>query len=172
MRKSSNNRTAPVVENKIISKEEIKSISISISNKNKIVENESPTNQTQTNISEKQEKEFNEVVLTAAWLEYAASLEKDVHIIKSIEKAIPSSIQNHTFLVKVENALQEKFINDLKSDILSFLRKKLENDKIEFTIQIEKNTIQKPTTIQDRFNEMISKNENFRKLATELSLEI
>lgn len=98
--------------------------------------------------------------------------EKDVHIVKALEKT-SILLQNQTsFEVTIENSIQEKIILDLKGDILSFIRNQLENDLLDFNIRMETSETNKPSTAQDRFNEMLTDNEDFRRLADELSLEI
>jgi DNA polymerase-3 subunit gamma/tau len=115
---------------------------------------------------------FSSDDLHAAWAKMIASLNADVHIIKAIEKAILHWEQGNSFVLKLGNSLQEKNINDLKGDILTFLRNELKNSDVNFTTQVEENIMKKPVTNQDRLKEMIDKNENFRRLASELSLEV
>lgn len=103
---------------------------------------------------------------------FRQSMSADVHILKSIEKCVPVLKMENLFELVVENSIQQKIVMDLKGDILPFLRDKLAHDNIDFTVSVEMTEINKPITSHDKLNEMLSKNESFRKLATDLSLEI
>ena len=89
-----------------------------------------------------------------------------------IEKIIPAKQQGNAFILRVANSMQEDELLKMKQEILAFLRSTLQNDAVDFTVAVDETSIQKPTTNQDRFNEMLNKNEDFRRLANDLSLEI
>ncbi|MDL2262762.1 hypothetical protein LJC11_04590 [Bacteroidales bacterium OttesenSCG-928-I21] len=117
-------------------------------------------------------KPFTQEELSKKWNEFVNSLEEDVHVLKSLERSELTYQNDASFLIKVDNSLQEKMIHDLKAEILIYLKKELQNDSITFTVSVEENITKKPVTLQDKFNELLEKNEDFRRLADELSLEI
>jgi Zn-dependent M16 (insulinase) family peptidase len=127
---------------------------------------------------EKEEKKsernssFTQEELIKNWMSFRQSMSADVHVLKSIEKCVPLLKTENLFELVVENSIQQKIVMDLKGDILPFLRDKLAHDNLDFTVSVEMTEINKPITSQDKLNEMLSKNEAFRKLATDLSLEI
>ena len=149
-----------------------KSISISI---NSAFETKTPEQEEKPQIVQEAQTQyvaFTQEALSAAWTSFVKSLNKDIHIIKLIEKIIPAKQQGNTFILRVANSMQEDELLKMKQEILTFLRSALQNDAIDFTVAVDETTIQKPTTSQDRFNEMLNKNEDFRRLANDLSLEI
>ena len=115
---------------------------------------------------------FSQNDLSKAWADLAKSIDKEVHIVKFIENAVPVSDGKPVFALKVENNIQEQAIQNTKEDILQFLKNQLQNDSLDFAIQIEESTVQRPLTPQERFNKMLAENESFRKLSAEISLEV
>jgi DNA polymerase-3 subunit gamma/tau len=115
---------------------------------------------------------FTQEILSKAWQATANSLNKEVHIVRFIENAVPAAADGDHFILKVENAIQNDTIQNIKGEILQSLKNSLQNDFVDFSIQIEENTIQKVLTPQDRFSKMLGDNESFRKLANDLHLEI
>ncbi len=149
----------------------LKSISISMHpGKNKPEQPEEGT-VTQQSVANRSDS-FTQEQLTEAWMLFLKSLEVDVHIVKSIEKCILTLQDDNVFALKMANSFQEKNVLEMKADILAFLRDKLQNDKIDFRIEIDETSIERPATTQDKLNEMLAKNEDFRRLANGLSLEI
>ncbi len=117
---------------------------------------------------------FSQEQFLAAWTALLKRLsEKEMHhLMRSIEKKTPVIREDKSFTVIVANSLLEKELMEKKADILLFLRQKLQNNQINFTVEVDSDTIEKPLMAKDRLNEMFAKNENFRKLAGSLSLEI
>ncbi|GHT31851.1 DNA polymerase III subunit gamma/tau [Bacteroidia bacterium] len=115
---------------------------------------------------------FSQETLSKAWETTAKSMNKEVHIVKFIENAVPVFETGNRFILKVENAIQNDTIESNKGEILQILKNNLQNDFVDFSIQVEENTVQKVLTPQDRFNKMLADNESFRKLAGDLNLEI
>ena len=149
-----------------------KSISISINSNvvNKPAEQENKPQMVQE--PQMQYVAFTQDALSQTWTSFVKSLDKDIHIIKMIEKIIPTKQQGNSFLLRVANSMQQDAVLEMKGEILAFLRSALQNSAIDFTVSVDETSIQKPTTNQDRFNEMLNKNEDFRRLANDLSLEI
>jgi len=114
---------------------------------------------------------FTQEILSKAWEDTAKSLNKEIHVLKFIENAVPVFNENTVFTLKVENAIQHDTIQNIKGEILQNLREHLQNDFADFNVQIEENTVQKVLTPQEKFNKMLAENESLRKLASELSLE-
>ncbi|MDR0871926.1 MAG: DNA polymerase III subunit gamma/tau [Prevotellaceae bacterium] len=115
---------------------------------------------------------FSQETLSKAWETTAKSLNKEVHIVKFIENAVPVFETGNRFILKVENDIQNDTVESNKGEILQMLKNNLQNDFVDFSIQVEENTVQKVLTPQDRFNKMLADNESFRKLAGDLNLEI
>ena len=51
-----------------------------------------------------------------------------------------------------------------------YLKHKLQNDFIDFSVSIDESVAQKPKTEHDIFKEMLAENEHFKRLADELAL--
>ncbi len=165
------NTPTVVPPSKTAPKPPLKSISISIHPEKNKVENATEEPAVVSKPGSRRTP-FTQVELAEAWFSFVNSLDAEVHVVKSMEKSVPVLQADDVFVLKMAHSIQEKNVLDLKADILAVLRDKLQNDRIDFRIEIDEAAIEKPVTTQDKFNEMLTKNEDFRRLANELSLEI
>jgi len=122
-----------------------------------------------------QENPFTEEAFRAVWLDYAAEMNK------SGKSALSTVMQNaelkhgsdFIFSFSVGSALQVEWFNEVRTEMLIFLRTKLANDKINFQIDINKvETEHKPYTNAEKFKWMAKQNPNLENLRKQLDLEI
>ena len=163
----------------IITKNKIKSFSISTTNKTEktkeAVNYAEPTTESEMLIEEEQKeinKNITEEDLQKAWKEFIESSDKEIHIIKSLETCVPILKEETLFSFMVDNSLQEKFLIDLRGEILTYLRTNLKNEHLDYEIILDKKVQEKPLTQHDIFNDMMGRNVHFKELALKLSLEL
>lgn len=123
---------------------------------------------------EKPKTEFTKEQFDIAWNKFAEhykSTNPDYFITLTSHK--PVLKENFVIELTLENKVQDNEITDRKLDILSFLRKELNNYSIQLQTVINKNpeTV-KPFTPQEKFKKMAEKNPAIKKLKNEFDLEI
>jgi len=73
----------------------------------------------------------------------------------------------------IDNVVQEDEINNKKTDLLSFLRKELNNFQISLILTVKQIISEaRPYTTKEKFNSMIEKNAYLLKLKEQLDLDI
>ncbi len=120
-------------------------------------------------------EEFDQNRLLNIWNEY-------LEIIKSKgRQKIYSSLNNkkltlgENFVVhlQLENEIQQSFFDEEKSELLRFMREKLNNYSLQFNITITKSTqTLEPYSAQEKFEYMVKKNPNLLELKKRLDLDI
>lgn len=81
---------------------------------------------------------FTEEQLLAKWHEFANKYkDSQPRVYSTLIEHLPSLITDTTLKMIMNNALQENAVNEMKSDILIFLRKELKNDKISLETEIQ-----------------------------------
>jgi DNA polymerase III subunit gamma/tau len=109
-----------------------------------------------------------------AWLKFAEhykSTNPDYY--STLTSHLPVLKEENIIELTIENKVQEKEISDRKLDILTFIRKELNNYSIQLQTLINKNPeTAKPFTPQEKFKKMAEKNPAIKKLKNEFDLEI
>lgn len=118
---------------------------------------------------------FDEAQFSNIWNEF-------IEMMKTQSKQrIYSTLANKSYKLKenfiielqLENEIQESYFSENKSDILKFVRAKLNNFSIQFDIKIIKNAKQlEPYSPQEKFQYMVEKNPNLLILKQKLDLDI
>lgn len=118
---------------------------------------------------------FDESQFTNIWNEY-------IEVVKSQgQQRIYSTLANKAFKLKenftvelhLENEIQESYYHEGKSEILKYIRQKLNNYSLQFEIKIIKNAKKlEPYSAQEKFQYMAEKNPNLLILKQRLDLDL
>jgi DNA polymerase-3 subunit gamma/tau len=113
-------------------------------------------------------------LLNVRWDDYAETLKPDFpHLFSMLKKHRPVLMEAFRIDFAIDNKLLEEELNEKKGDLLSYLRKELNNYKITLQTRIsESDKNSKPYTDKEKFEKMAEKNPALRKLREELDLEI
>ncbi len=120
---------------------------------------------------EVRKKPFDVELLRKKWGDYADTLAHDKpRLAAALRHHHPGMTGESTIRITVENKnLKEDFENNLKPDLMDYLRKELENDTIVLQIDVEKlpDGSKKPYTPEEKYEYMKKKNpeiEGMRKM--------
>ncbi len=165
------------IESKKIQKEpEIPSrinrpISISISKQNNTVSSPQEEYRTQSQTTENNPYSDNDLI--KAWQAFAITIPDEVRMVSYIQTNIPKRIADNTFEIVISNSIQEKEINRLKPDLLSYLRQQLRNSSINIVLKMNETVqAQKYISPEDKYKQMAMQNPALIKLRTGLQFEI
>lgn len=115
-----------------------------------------------------------EAGLAEAWNEYAQSIkEKKISIYSILINTVPKVLADvpSSFEVNVESPFHQQAIESEKTNLLEFLKNKLQLKKVNMVINISKTETQKkPYTAQEKYAHMKNKNPDVEKLVDQLGL--
>ncbi|MFM7022222.1 MAG: hypothetical protein ACKOXB_04535 [Flavobacteriales bacterium] len=119
-------------------------------------------------------KEFSEADLIVTWNEYAEMIKaSDLDIYTTLTKNPPSLVANNTIQLKIFNKAQEHDLSEIKADLLSFIRNRLNNFDISLTTFIEKSTEDQGLyTSGDKYKKLVEKNPLLEELRKKLDLDL
>lgn len=118
-------------------------------------------------------KLFTEAQLISAWNKFSDSLKEEKLLKNTMNLYKPKMLGDTLFEVEVSTEINQHYLEDNGTAILSFLRKNLQNDDITMTIKIsEAVAVQKPLTTRDIFDELVQQNPALQKLSDEFDLEL
>jgi len=119
-------------------------------------------------------KYFSEVDLLATWNEYAELIKNnDLDIYSTLTKNAPTLAGNNTIQLKIFNKAQEHDLSEIKAELLSFIRNRLNNFDISLTTFIEKGAAEEGLyTSADKYKKLVEKNPLLEELRKKLDLEI
>lgn len=82
-------------------------------------------------------------------------------------------LNGYTIYIVLDNLIQENLLNEVRFELLNFLRKELHNTKIsiDYKVQVQENQ-KNPYSPQEKFNVMAERNENLIQLQQMLGLEV
>lgn len=80
---------------------------------------------------------FTQEQMLEKWNEFANTYKEQPRLYSTLIEHQPTLESDTVLKMVVNNLLQENAINEMKSDILIFLRKELENDKISLETEIQ-----------------------------------
>jgi len=117
---------------------------------------------------------FSQELLNLHWDEYAETLKPDFpHLYSMLKKHRPVLMEGFRIDFSIDNRLLEEELNEKKGELLGYLRKELNNNKITLQTRIsEADKNSRPYTDKEKFEKMAEKNPALRKLKDELDLEI
>ncbi len=114
---------------------------------------------------------FTNEQLAVKWLEFVDQL-TDRPILKSTLSIVPEKAEGNQILLKIGNSVQEEEIKLVKYELISWLRKELQNSEIELVTRIEK---QEATRIfysdSEKMQLMMQKNPELYQLKQKFNLD-
>lgn len=113
--------------------------------------------------------------LEAVWLEYSKLVQQKgkINLHSTLSTRKPDLKENFSIEFTIENKAQEEELEHEKADLLSFLRKRLNNHEIQLKLIVNKTEGEKKIyTASDKFKRMAEKNPNIDKLKQQFDLEI
>lgn len=121
-----------------------------------------------------QDNDFDKNDLRKAWLKFSESVKQKPRIYNTMKSKEPVIDKDQNIIFDIDNPLQEEKINEVKNDLLIFLRKELQNAGIDLILNIkaeQEETNNKLYTAEDKFRHMAEKNENLKKLKQDFNLD-
>jgi DNA polymerase III subunit gamma/tau len=117
---------------------------------------------------------FSQAELILFWDEFADNLKNDSpHLYSTLKNSRPTILEDWHIGFALDNKVQEEELSIRKTEMMEFLRNRLNNYKIQLqtTISETKKNV-KPYTDKEKFDLMAEKNPALRTLKDELDLEI
>jgi len=114
---------------------------------------------------------FTKDDLEQKWKIFLTRLE-DRPNLQSTLSNVPELKDNSKLYLEIDNSIQEDVIHSIKPELVSYLRKELQNSNIELIIKVSeeiKNRI--IYTDNDKFDEMAKKNPSLKKLKQKFNLD-
>jgi len=117
---------------------------------------------------------FSQEQLNATWNEYVVTLQTGFpHLYNSLIQFHPVLKDEYMVVISLENKLLETELLQKKTELLDFLRAKLDNHKINLSTIVEEHSRKhRPYTDKDKFSKMAGKNPALLNLKENLDLEI
>jgi DNA polymerase-3 subunit gamma/tau len=126
--------------------------------------------QTAPKVEEKEDQSFTHDQVRAAWKEFAETrkvYQAEYHLLSQ-----EVEIRDNQVIVHLHNHFQETLINTIKVDILTFLREKLNNNRIQ--LMGEHRTVDEKKVIytnREKFDHLAEKNPKLKELKERLGLD-
>jgi len=122
--------------------------------------------------SPKVDQPFSELELIDKWQQFSDKLGDKPRIFNTLTSKEPRLENENTVTFQIDNNLQEEKINDIRSELLEFLRIELKNSKIELKLIMNESVQEsKLYTSEEKFKHLLSKNEELGKLKQEFNLD-
>ena len=122
-------------------------------------------------VDEKKSKSFTNDDLEAKWKAYIALQDEDPGTKAFLEKHYPELTDENTIKVLVDNKFQEKEL--MQMNLMTFLRKELNNDSIKLHIELApENDFKKHQSPQEIYKRMAKDYPNLERLRKNLDMEI
>lgn len=116
-------------------------------------------------------EEFSLDNLKLAWEKFLERLD-DRRNLKSTLSIVPELRADFNLELEIENTVQEDLVNSIKPELVSWLRKKLKNSKIQLVTKIAKTTKRRVIyTDSEKFEEMAKKNPKLNLLKEKFNLD-
>lgn len=124
--------------------------------------------------NEDKAKDFSQEKLFEVWNDYANKLSKSQPgFFITLTKYSPVLKEGYIIELTLDNTAQEEEFKEKKLDIVAYLRKELNNYKLDIHTSINAApTSAKPYTPTEKYNKMVEKNPNLSKLKNQLGLDI
>lgn len=124
---------------------------------------------------EKLSTKFSEKELIDKWHVFSNKMGAKPRIFNTLTSKDPKLEESNMVSFVIDNNLQEQKINEIRNELLDFLRRELKNSDIELKLYIsdsEDDDNNKLYTAEDKFKHMLSKNDHLNKLKQEFNLDI
>jgi DNA polymerase III subunit gamma/tau len=117
------------------------------------------------------DKPFDEQKLNEAWNGFAEKYVTEVHLYNTLSNKL-KLLDNSYAQIEVENSVQLDQVRLLKPEIIGYLRKKLENSRVDLKIELIKiNHESRILTEDQKLQQMIQKNPALMKLKARFNLD-
>ena len=120
-------------------------------------------------------KKFSKYDLLKSWKSFCEIQEEKGNInISSVLKMNEPSLERENIIIKTVNQINKKEIESIGGDILSYLKKELENHSISLKVIIEKNSKKNETKSlnnEEKIKSMIESNPKIKSLIEEFNLK-
>ncbi len=122
------------------------------------------------------EKDFSADNLHKAWNDFASTQQTDGRFTlhTALSKRKPELKENYSVHFTIDNGAVEKDINAIRQELLTFLRKKLNNGKIALSTTVDRDASKgkSPYTPREKFEHLAAKNPALLQLKKQMDLEI
>lgn len=123
-------------------------------------------------IQELPTNEYSEISFLEYWDIYVAQTQNKISLHTLLTSIKPEKIKDLNYKIIVNSKVQLEMLQAEKSDLLAYIRKQLNNYKIEFEFELNQNQkIDKPYTNSEKFNAMIKKKPTLQNLKDRLGLD-
>jgi len=113
---------------------------------------------------------FTSEQLAAKWSEYLDLIADRPNLVSTLA-AVPELMEGNKLLLRVGSSAQEEEVRKIKPELMSFLRKELQNSEIELTTSIEKVESERThLSDQEKMQILIQKNPELIELAQKFNL--
>ena len=138
-----------------------------------IVEEPGPKEESEE-LKENFNNDFTEKDLIDKWHQFSDKIGDKPRIFNTLSSKNPKLEENHVVSFLIDNNLQKEKINEIRNELLAYLKTELKNSAIDLKLVItdleEENN--KLYTSEDKFKHMLSKNEDLNKLKQEFNLDL
>ncbi len=118
-----------------------------------------------------EEEDFTSEDLQIKWKEYVDRL-ADRPNLQSTLSDVPEIEENNRLVLKIANSVQDSLIDQIKPELVSFLRRELKNSKIQLLTRIEETSKEKLIySDSEKYAEMIKKNPELDLLKQKFNLD-
>lgn len=116
-------------------------------------------------------KDFTAEELKQKWEEFVQRL-YDRPNLQSTLSRVPSIEEDYRLVLLIDNSVQDDLINNIKPELVSWLRKELRNSKILLTTQIDETEKEKIIySDAEKYVEMVKKNPRLELLKKKFKLD-
>jgi len=163
----------PIIKSNHIPSFSIKaSLSNQVSQKNEEILNTESNEEPAINETLEEDQLFSELELIDKWQQFSDKLGDKPRIFNTLTSKEPKLENDIIVTFQIDNNLQEEKINDIRNELLDFLRVELKNSKIELKLIMNESVQEsKLYTSEEKFKHLLSKNENLGKLKQEFNLD-
>ncbi|MBU8893548.1 MAG: DNA polymerase III subunit gamma/tau [Bacteroidales bacterium] len=149
--------------------------------KEKLVQNSKPdiveeqdSKEENDELKENLNNDFTEKELIDKWHQFSDKMGGKPRIFNTLTSKDPKLEENNIVSFVIDNNLQEEKINEIRNELLGFLKAELKNSLIDLKLILTDNEEDnnKLYTAEDKYKHMLSKNENLNNLKQEFNLDI
>lgn len=117
-------------------------------------------------------KSFSQEQLTEVWMEYAYQIKKqDLDFFSTLSSFLPFINSEDNVEVTVHNSTQEADILKMKPELLTYVRKTIQNYDLDFEILVDKAEAKEiAVTPQEKYAKLVEKNPLLDDLRKKLDL--
>ncbi len=116
-------------------------------------------------------EKFTPEQLEKKWKEFVATL-NDKPNLQSTLSRLPAFAEDYQFVLEIENTVQEDLINQVKTELVSWLRRELKNSGIQLSTKITATVKGRIIyTDAEKYDELLKKNPSLKLLRQKFNLD-